>query len=259
MSQGFVGVVLALTRSFASLKAPRAWVYVLGPALVALVLWLLLATYWLGAVIAWMIAWPPLSWLVGWDFPGLARFLAAVGAWLVMLALTYLTATVLAAIFVLPLLLAWLADTQYRDLARMGRDSAVASLANTLGAAVVYVAAWALTLPLWFVPGFGLVVPIVLLAMLNRRTFAFDALAAHASREEWRAIRTQHGHPLFMLGLILSLLAHVPVVGLLVPTLSVLAYVHYTLEALRRLRQGAVIVGEAVVIDDEGRLLEDHR
>lgn len=250
-AQGMFAVVLAMTRSLASLKAPRVWLYVLGPAVVSLVLWLFLATYWMGDVIAALLGWPPLSWLVGWDFPGLARFLATVGTWVMMLALTYLTASVLAATFVLPLLLDWLAANDYRDVARMGSDSTVASLANTLAAVLVYIVVWLLTLPLWLIPGAGLVLPVFLLAGLNRRTFAFDALVVHAGREEWLEIRRRHGHPLFILGLILALLAHIPLLGLLVPTLSVLAYLHYTLEALRQLRQGAVIVGSAVVVDDE--------
>lgn len=47
--------------------------------------------------------------------------------------------------------------------------------------------------------------------------------------------------PLLALGLIMALLAHVPFMGLLAPSLAALAYVHFCLEALRRLRQGAVV------------------
>lgn len=44
-----------------------------------------------------------------------------------------------------------------------------------------------------------------------------------------------------MLGITLALVAHVPLLGLLAPTLAAIAYVHYCLEALRRARQGAVV------------------
>jgi molybdopterin-biosynthesis enzyme MoeA-like protein len=44
--------------------------------------------------------------------------------------------------------------------------------------------------------------------------------------------------PLFMLGLTMALLAHIPFVGLLVPALAALSFVHYGLEALRRSRWG---------------------
>jgi hypothetical protein len=68
---------------------------------------------------------------------------------------------------------------------------------------------------------------------LNRRTFAYDALSMHATAGEWQAIRTGQKAPLFMLGLTMALLAHIPFVGLLVPALAALSFVHYGLEALR--------------------------
>ena len=80
------------------------------------------------------------------------------------------------------------------------------------------------------------------MAWLNRRTFAFDALAAHATPDEWRELRRAQAFPLLLLGLVMALLAHVPFLGLLAPSLAALAYLHFSLEALRRLRQGAVVV-----------------
>ena len=47
-----------------------------------------------------------------------------------------------------------------------------------------------------------------------------------------------------MLGLTMALLAHIPVVGLLVPALAALSFVHYGLEALRRSRGGALVTIE---------------
>jgi CysZ protein len=39
----------------------------------------------------------------------------------------------------------------------------------------------------------------------------------------------------------MALLAHVPFVGLLVPALAALSFVHFGLEALRRSRGGAIV------------------
>ena len=64
-------------------------------------------------------------------------------------------------------------------------------------------------------------------------------------------MRRRHGLPLLLLGVALALLTHIPVLGLLTPTLAALAYTHYCLEALRRLRNGAV-----VAIDSQTRLTE---
>ena len=91
------------------------------------------------------------------------------------------------------------------------------------------------------IPGLGLILPMLLLAWFNRQTFAFDSLAVHATAAEWQEIRRTHAVPLFILGLVLALLAHVPFLGLLVPALSALAYIHYCLEALRELRGGALV------------------
>ena len=157
------------------------------------------------------------------------------------------TAMLLAAIFIVPLLVNEIGAREYPDVARMGEDSVVASTGNSLIAATGFLVGWIGTLPLWLIPGMALVLPIYWLAWLNRRTFAYDALAAHATRSEWKTLFEKHRGNMLLLGVLLGLLAHVPFVGLLVPAFAALAYVHYGLEALRRERDGAVVVieGEA--------------
>lgn len=246
---GMAGVMLALAKSFASLAAPRVWRYILGPAMVALVIGLLLAVLWLGDAIDGLRGLPPLSWLVEWDIGWLATFFAAIAAWLGVLAVTYLIATLIAALFVMPLVLNWLAETEYRDVARLGSDATVASTVNSLTAVALYVCGFLLTLPLWLLPGAAVALPVFWLAWLNRRTFAFDAVVAHAAPGEWQRLRAEQGKPLLMLGVILSLLAYVPVLGLIAPTLAVLAYTHFVLESLRRMRRDDVIEGTATVIE----------
>jgi uncharacterized protein involved in cysteine biosynthesis len=144
----------------------------------------------------------------------------------------------------MPLILKHLSAKDYRDVAAMGKDSFVAAAMNSLFASLVFILAWLATIPLWLIPGLSLLLPLLLMAWLNRRTFAYDALSMHASDAEWRAMRTQHKTPLFMLGLTMALLAHVPLLGLLVPALAALAFVHFGLEALRRSRGGALVTIE---------------
>ena len=126
-------------------------------------------------------------------------------------------------------------------MARLGRDSLTASTWNSVWAALLFILGWLVTLPLWLIPGLGLVLPLFWMAWLNRRTFAYDALSIHASTNEWRELRRDHAGALLMLGVLMALLTHVPVLGLFAPSLAALAYIHYCLEALRRLRQGAVV------------------
>jgi hypothetical protein len=234
-------VMLALMRSLATLARPRIWLLMVGPGLVALVAWIGLTVFMLDSLIAGFIVVPPMSWLTAWGAVCLAKLFAVLGGWLLILAATYVTAMLLAAIFVLPLLLNHVAASDYPELARMGKDSVTASTWNSISAALLFIAGWLLTLPLWLIPGVGLVLPLFWMAWLNRRTFTYDALAIHATDEEWRELRRRHAAPLLMLGITLALVAHIPVIGLLAPTLAALAYIHYALEALRKMRQGAIV------------------
>ncbi|HQU79802.1 MAG TPA: EI24 domain-containing protein [Azonexus sp.] len=234
-------VVLALMRTMGSLRSGRIWVYVAAPAVVSLVLWIFLALRGLGVMVEWLLGHQPMTLLIGWGIAWLATLLAYMGAWMAIFACAYLTASLLAAIVIMPLLLKHLAETDYRDVAPMGKDSFVAAAVNSVVASILFVIGWLLTLPLWIIPGLSLVLPLLLMAWYNRRTFAYDALSLHATADEWEQLRPQTRGPMFMLGLTMALLAHVPLIGLLVPALAALSFIHYGLEALRRSRGGAVV------------------
>lgn len=231
----------ALIRSVASLAKPGLWRYLLAPAAFSFLLWLALAWWGFSTLVEWLVGHPPFVFLVSWGLIWLAHVLAYLGGWGAIFVLAYLTTTLIAAVFVLPWLLKKVAAREYPELAMMGKDSFIAALWNSIAATLLFVLGWFVSLPFWLLPGAGLLLPLLLLAWLNRKTFAFDCLAAHATEAEMREIRRRHARPLFMLGLTLALLAHVPVLGLLVPALSALAYIHYCLEALRQLRGGALV------------------
>ncbi len=230
-------VVRALLRSLKAFARGRVWRLILGPALVALVVGIGLALFALDYLIGTFIEQPPLSWMVGWGALWLAKVLAAVGGWLLVLAVSYVIATLIAALVVMPQLIEHVAAEDYPDLARDGRDSLLAAALNSCSAVVLFVAGWLLTLPVWLIPGLALLLPILWMAWLTRRTFAYDALTLHASDEEWRRLRREHAFPMLILGVIIALLAHVPLLGLLMPTFAALCYTYYGLAALRRLRQ----------------------
>jgi hypothetical protein len=236
--------MLALARTFANLKNGKVWLYVLTPALISLLLSVVLAVWALGAVVQHLLGYPPMTWLAAWGLLWLATILAYLGGWLAILAVAYLCASLLAAIVIMPLMLQHLSATEYRDVAPMGKDSFVAAAVNSVLASVIFVVAWLLTIPLWLIPGFSLLIPLLLMAWLNRRTFAYDALSMHATAAEWASLRQKNKAPLFMLGLTMALFAHIPVLGLLVPALAALSFVHYGLEALRCSRGGAIVTLE---------------
>ena len=234
-------ILLALQRSVATLGRGRVWFYFFAPALVALLLMVVFSVVLLERLVTQLAEQPPATWLTAWGAEWLAGALATLCAWLLMLSASYLVAMLLTAIVVLPLLLNHLAATDYPDLARMGRDSVLAGAWNSIVAALLFLVGWVLTLPLWLVPGMALILPLFWMAWLNRRTFAFDALAVHATDEEWRTLRWRHGGAMLLLGVFMALLAYIPFMGLLAPSLAALTYLHYCLEALRRQRGEAVV------------------
>ena len=236
-----IDVMLALRRSLVSLGRGKVWVYILGPGLAAVLFMIGVSVFFLDYLIGSFIEQPPMTWIADWGAVWLAKALAVLGAWLVILSASYLAALLLTAVFVLPLMLNTIANADYPDLARLGKDSVVAATWNSVWAAVLFIAGWLVTLPLWLIPGAGLILPLFWIAWLNRRTFAYEVLSVHAADEEWRELRKRQSFPLLGLGFVMAALAHVPFLGLLAPSLSALAYIHFCLEALRRMRGGAVL------------------
>lgn len=240
-------VVLALIRSFASFGRPGLWRYLAVPPLIGGAVWLLAAILWLGALTDWLVAETPLSWLHGtlgdWHLAWIASGLAFLGAWVALLSGGYLVAVAIAGVWALPAIARSVAASDYAEVAPRGRDSVLVSVAVTLKALFCYLAGWILTLPVWLVPGMAVVHSFFWLAYLNRATFAFDALAAHASADEWRRLKEQHGGRLWFLGLMAALLAHVPLLGFFAQALAATAYVHYGLQALRDARGGSASGG----------------
>ena len=239
-------MMLAIQRSLSSLGRGKVWLYLLGPALAAMLFMVAVSVAFLDYLITSFIEQPPMSWIAEWGALWLAKALAALGGWLVILSASYLVAMLLTAVLILPLMLNHLSASDYPDLARQGKDSFVAAAWNSVWAAVLFVIGWVVTLPLWLIPGLGLFLPLFWMAWLNRRTFSYDALAEHATPDEWSALRKQQSMPLLLLGFAMAALTHVPFVGLLAPSLAALVYIHFCLESLRRLRQGAVVSIQSV-------------
>ncbi|MEA3154601.1 MAG: CysZ protein, partial [Betaproteobacteria bacterium] len=64
-----------------------------------------------------------------------------------------------------------------------------------------------------------------------------DALAEHATREEYRVLVTATKGRLYALGLLLALVYYLPILNLVAPVVSGLAYTHFCLSELERLRR----------------------
>jgi uncharacterized protein involved in cysteine biosynthesis len=146
----------------------------------------------------------------------------------------------LVALVALPLMLDRVGAAEYADLERRNGGTLAGSAGNALMALAIYLAVLITTLPLWLIPGVGLILPVLLSAYLNQRAYRYDALMQHADGAEMRDIVRRERGGLWLVGIVSGLLAYVPVINLVVPAYSGLAFVHYCLGTLRR-RRGAQV------------------
>lgn len=233
-------ILEALGRALKSLLHPKMLVLTLWPMLLSILFW--------GGVAWWF--WD--SWqhdlyqltasygvedrLASWGFVWLAHWLVVALLISMLLPAVYATSLVFAAIFAMPLMVKFIAARDYPGLEMKRGGSFVGGVWNSLAAVAVYLLLWLITLPLWLIPFGVFVVPTLLAAWFNRRLFVYDALAEHASREEFEAIRTQAAGPLFGLGAILGFVHYVPILNFFTPIYIGLAYIHFCFDRLQKQR-----------------------
>ncbi len=237
-------ILTAFGRSLRSLGSPIMWWHLLWPTVAALALWGLVAhLFWddaAHALLRLFDAWPWLQQVMdASQFLSVAA-LAVVHVLLALLfiPLIYATALFLVATIALPLMLDNVSKREYADLEQRHGGSMAGSVWNALAALGLYLIAWVLTLPLWFIPGAGLILPLVLSAFLNQRAYRYDALMQHADATEMLRIYREHRSDLYFVGIIAACLAFIPLINLLAASFAGLAFVHYCLGALRQMRAG---------------------
>lgn len=228
----------ALLAAAHSLFHPKMLVIVLWPMVLAFVLWGGLAWLfwddWAGLLGTWLQ--PAEDFLRGHSFVWLASVMTTGVLLLLIAPLALTTALFIAAVFAMPMMVRHVARRDYPDLQQRHGGTFVGSVWNALVAIGVFCGLWLLTLPFWFLAGLGAIFSLFLTAYLNQRLFRYDALADHASAEEFEKIVTQTGGRLYLLGLLLALLHYVPVLNLLSPSYTGLVYIHFGLNQLQRLR-----------------------
>lgn len=171
--------------------------------------------------------------------PGLwnmVQFVISANVFVFWLLLIYATAVLLVATFALPRILERVARTDYADLALMHGGSTLGGISNTLWAMLVFIVVLVLSLPLWLLPGVGVVILVLLTGWLNVKTFGYDVLMLHADKTERRNLLKANHSSLMLLGCICALLTYVPFVNLISAAFCGLAFTHFLLEALRQAR-----------------------
>jgi uncharacterized protein involved in cysteine biosynthesis len=212
---------------------------VFAPLFAAAALW---------AVVGWF-AWKPLArWLgaaLGGSADGWSYVASGFAAALLLMLAAVVTALVAVAVLAMPVIVATVAERDFRDLATRRGGTFIGSLANASVAVIVFLPLWLLALPLLFLPPVYIAVSLCLNAWLNQRLFRYDALALHAAGDEMReVIRGARGR-LVLLGLVLAPLSLVPVVNLLAPIYAGVAFTYLCLDELSRLRARRALTAAA--------------
>lgn len=237
-------VLRAFLKAFRSQLHPRMLMLALLPFFGALVLWAgVLYVYWdpleYGLRNA-LVAWSWFDWfdhhLAAIGVAGLKSFLVPILITIMVVPLTLLTAMLIVSLFAMPVIFRQLCAQEYADVAEQGSSVLSQSLANTLIAILVFATGWLLTLPLWLIPPLGLILPFFWIVYLNLRILRVDALVQHAAPAELKVLLIQHHRRLWGLSTLVTLLCTLPLMWIVAPVFSGLAFAHYQLAALRGLR-----------------------
>lgn len=234
-----VSLYSAIGRALRDLLQPRVLAVLVLPMVSSLVLWLVLAfMFWdawtdafRGVVEGTTVA----RWLAGWGAQWVVESLGVLVVIVLLLPATLVTAILITEVVAMPVVVS-VAGRSHPALQKRSGGTTLGSIGNALAAVSVFALLWLLTLPLWLTGIGAVLLPALTSAWLNQKLFRYDALAEHASGEEYRELVARNKGALFLLGLMLAPLYYVPLVNLAAPVIAGLAFTHYCLSALAALR-----------------------
>ncbi len=233
------GLFIALSRASINLFNPRMlWIWS-WPLLVSALFWGLIGMLFWTPLSGWMLTVIPVDRLQDWletsQLQSIAEGVETIVNLIIFMALTIITSLVITALFAMPALVNFVAKRYYPDLARVQGGTIAGSMRNIIVAIVVFIMIWVVTIPLWFT-GIGLLVPLLAAAYLNQRLFFYDALSDHADKSELNRLLSMDSVSRWSLGFLTGLLQFVPFLNFFAPTLTALAFIHFELARLARLR-----------------------
>ena len=110
------------------------------------------------------------------------------------------TSVLVVGMFAMPLMVSHVASRHYATLEERRGGTFLASVGNSVAAMAWFAVLALVTSPLWLFPPLWPVLSLGLLGYLNQRVFRFDALAAHATRDEIAQVVNGARTSLFLLG-----------------------------------------------------------
>ena len=208
----------AFWRAAAYCLHPRVIWLSLLPLVVAAVLSVGLAHFYWEAAVAgvrqgldnWAISQTLLSWL---DTVGAQGFRAVIAPLIIVVLavpLLVVLSLLLVATLMMPALVRLVVQRRFAGLEVRHEAPWWTSLSWSLGATLLAVLVMVVSVPLWLIPPFGLVLPPLIWGWLTYRVMAFDALAGHATVQERVTLLQDHRMPLLIMGVISGYLGAAP-------------------------------------------------
>lgn len=170
-------------------------------------------------------------------FVAMKAWLIPIAALIILMPFVGIVGLAVAAIWIMPLVLAHVGRRDYPDVTPKGRHAVVLSVWNVMWVSVLFLLGWLITLPLWLIPPLGLVLSLFWWSFAFSRMMRVDALVDHASPTERRALLRDRNIGFWLLGLACAVLNLFPPAWVFLPVFSGLVFSHYGFEALRQLRQ----------------------
>lgn len=245
---GLAAVAVSFKRALVSQLHPKMLAAVALPFIITL----------LGAIILIWAFWAPLSdwlaaqsadwgvlntvdgWLVAIGLFSIKLYLIPLMAAGILLPMSGILGLIIAAVFVMPIVLGHLNKVDYPGLRRNGHNATVLSTWNALWVGLLFVVGWLVTMPLWLFPPFAVMLPIFWWSFAITRMLRVDAVVEHANVDERRYLWKRHNRQWWLIGFCLALINLLPPAWLIMPVFSSLVFAHFGLEALRQRRLAGI-------------------
>lgn len=158
----------------------------------------------------WSLSQTFLAWLDKLGAPGFRAVLAPLLLVIVTVPVVVVACLLVVATMMTPSIVKLVAQRRFPTLQELHGGRWWASLGWSAGATLVALLALLVSMPLWFIPPFALVLPPVIWGWLTYRVMAYDTLADHASVKERQQLMRERRPALLAIGIISGYLGAAP-------------------------------------------------
>jgi hypothetical protein len=120
---------------------------------------------------------------------------------LLLLPLMIVTSLIFMGVAAMPAIVNHVSQRQFPTLERKGNGGFIGSVKVNISSFLIFIPLWLLTLPLYVIPPLALVVQVVLWGWLTARVMSYDALAEHATTDEYATIMRRERRQLILIGI----------------------------------------------------------